>query len=119
MANSFEGGRKLAVTAGGILALVGIAWAVWVRLPPPQLKADERVFNTVDALFTAITAHDRRRLEECDRRLKSYHAEGQTSDAVAATLDAIVKQAQDGKWDPAARKLYDFMLGQRGEAGAG
>jgi hypothetical protein len=38
------------------------------------------------------------------------------SDAVAAQLDAIIQQAHAGDWEPAARTLYDFILGQRGGA---
>jgi len=107
--------RKLAIWAGGILALIGIAWMIWARLPPPQLIADEQVFNTVDALFTAVTARDLTRLEDCERRLQEYHEDGMISDAAAAALDAIIDQARDGKWEPAAKALYSFMLGQRGE----
>jgi len=116
MASSSENRRKWTVAVGGTLAIAGIAWILWGRLPPPQLRADERVFNTVDALFTAITARDRGRLEECQRRLKAYRDEGKISDAVAATLDSIVRQAHERQWEAAAHRLYDFMLGQRGDA---
>jgi hypothetical protein len=115
MASNADSRRNLAVVAGGVLAVIGIAWAIWSRLPPPQLQADEQVFNTVDALFTALTARDRKRLEECERRLKGYHDDGRMSNAAANTLDTIIKLAQDGKWEPAAKELYGFMLGQRGE----
>lgn len=109
--------RKWLVSGGGVAALVilvWMVWMVWVRLPPPQMKTDEQVFNTVDALFTALTSRDKSRLEDCERRLNEYHAEGKTSDAVAARLDAIIKQAHDGKWEPAAKKLYHFIIQQRG-----
>ena len=115
MASDPESRRKWAVMAAGILAVVGIAWVIWSRLPPPQLEADEQVFNTVDALFTAMTSRDSARLESCEERLKSYHEEGMMSDEVAATLDTIIEQARGGKWEPAAKDLYGFMLGQRGE----
>ncbi|MBI3860594.1 MAG: hypothetical protein HY290_01720 [Planctomycetia bacterium] len=114
MANSPEIQRKRLVTAGGILALIGIGWVIWSRLPPPQLDVDEQVFKTVDALFTAITARDSSRLQECQQRLDTYYEEGRMSDAVANSLDAIIEQAHAGNWEPAARRLYDFMLGQRG-----
>ena len=110
-----ESRRKWTVFAAGLLAVAGAAWAICSRLPPPQLIADEQVFNTVDALFTAMTARDHARLESCEQRLKSYHEEGMISDEVAATLDAIIQQARGGKWEPAARNLYGFMLGQRGD----
>ncbi len=115
MATDFASRRQRAVFAAGILALAGIAWVVWSRLPPPQLEADEQVFNTVDALFTAMTARDRTRLESCEERLIAYHEDGRISDDVAATLDGMIQQARDGKWEPAAKSLYGFMLGQRGD----
>lgn len=115
MGSDSEGRRKLLVGIGGFVVVVFVAWSIWSRIPPPQLKADEQVFTTVDALFTALTSRDSKRLDDCERRLKSYHEEGRTSDAVASTLDGIVKQAREGQWEPAARKLYTFMLGQRGE----
>ncbi|MGQ0633139.1 MAG: hypothetical protein ACT4QC_00900 [Planctomycetaceae bacterium] len=107
--------RSLAVGTGGILALMGIAWVVWSHLPPSQLKADEQVFKTVDALFTALTSRDRTRLDECERRLKVYREKHQLPDSAATVLDSIIAQARAGKWQPAAHSLYDFMLGQRGE----
>src|SRR5438045_887834 len=39
---------------------------------PPQMGADKDVFATVDALFTAITAHDEKQLSLCEQRLKGY-----------------------------------------------
>jgi hypothetical protein len=114
MASNSDHGRDWGVKAGGALAFLMLALLVWARLPPPQLKADEQVFNTVDALFTALTARDRARLDDCERRLKAYREQGKTSRAAAARLDAIIQQAHDGQWEPAARKLYDFMLAQRG-----
>lgn len=114
MENNADRYRKFAVGAGGVLAVIILAFMVWSRLPPPQLETDEQVFNTVDALFTALTARDRTRLGECERRLNEYHENGKTSDAVAAALDGIMQQAHDGAWEPAAKKLYRFILGQRG-----
>ena len=113
--NSSQVQRKWAVVTGGILAVIGIAWVIWSRSPPPQLGIDGQVFKTVDALFTAITSRDSSRLEDCERRLKAYHEEGRISDAAAGSLDAIIQQARNGHWEPAARRLYDFMRGQRGQ----
>ena len=117
MGSDSAGHRKLLVGLGGLFVVCSVAWIVWSRLPPPQLKADEQVFTTVDALFTALTSRDSKRLDDCERRLKSYHEQGKMSDAVAATLDGIVLQAREGKWEPASKKLYNFMLGQRGDPG--
>lgn len=109
--------RQWLVGAGGLTALLMLITLIWLRLPPPQLKTDEQVFNTVDALFTALTSRDKTRLADCEQRLQAYRAEGKTSAAVADRLDAIIRQAHDGQWEPAAKQLYDFMLGQRGSRG--
>ncbi len=115
MTNSSKFQRKWAVMTGGILAVVGIVWGIWSRWLPPQLGVDAQVFNTVDALFTAITSRDTNQLADCERRLKAYHEEGRISDAVAGSLDAIIQQTRKGQWEPAARRLYDFIRGQRGQ----
>lgn len=106
--------RRWLIVAGGAIAVLFMMFQIWLRWPTPQMAIDEQVFNTVDALFTAVTAHDATRLSECDQRLKAYHTEGRISDAVADRLGGIVQQAHDGDWEPAARTLYDFILGQRG-----
>ena len=107
--------RKWLVGGLGLVAIVFLFLIVWRMLPPPQMKADEEVFKTVDALFTAVTSRDTVRLEECEKRLAIYRADGRTSDAVATKLDGIVKDARGGEWKPAAKKLYTFIMGQRGK----
>lgn len=114
MESDSDRNRKIVLSTAGVLAAIVLTIMVWARLPPPQMKTDEQVFNTVDAMFTALTAKDRQRLDDCEQRLKSFHDQGKTSDAVAARLDAIVQQAHEGKWELAAKKLYAFILGQRG-----
>lgn len=99
-----------------VIVLSVVGYQVWGRWPPPQLKTDEQVFTTVDALFTALTARDSTRLADCERRLQAYHAEGRISDAVADRLGAIIEDARDGNWEPAAHALYDFISGQHGGA---
>ena len=44
--------------------------AFWNR--PPQMGADEDVFHTVDALYTAVTARDPRLVGQCEQRLHAY-----------------------------------------------
>src|SRR5262249_13868290 len=108
MASDVDLRRKLAVESGGVLAMIGIALVIWSCLPSPKLQAEENVFNTVDALFTALTCRDRARLDACERRLKDYHDDGRMSDAVARTRESIIQLARDGKWEPAAKELYVF-----------
>ena len=108
-------GRAWLVGAGVLIVLVFAAFHAWSRWPVPQMQTNERVFNTVDALFTAITARDATRLSECEQRLRTYHADGFISDAVSTRIDAAVQQAHAGDWDSAAHDLYDFILAQQGE----
>jgi hypothetical protein len=104
----------LAIGLSSLLVLAGIAVVVHWRWSQPQLDADEDVFKTVDALFTALTSQDVGRLEDCERRLDGYREEERLPPAAAKVLDTVIEQAHAGDWEPAARRLYDFMLAQRG-----
>jgi hypothetical protein len=107
--------RRPLTIAAGIAALAVAGWMIWNNLPPAQLDlGDEQVFNTVDALFTALTSRDEKRLSDCERRIRAFNDDGKISESVDASLTAIIQQAEDGQWEPASKKLYDFMLGQRG-----
>jgi hypothetical protein len=101
---------------GGFLVLLGawMAWSRWDRTP--QIGADERVFKTVDALFTAMTSKDPARLENCARRLAEHRQAGRLPEPSAILLDSIVAQAREGNWDVAAQRLYAAMLAQRRQA---
>ncbi len=115
MVRDSEAKRRWGFVACAIAIVLVLGMWLWIRRPPPQLKPDERVFNTVDALFTALTSRDPNRLEACDRRLKSYRQEGRLSAEAGEFLDSIIQEARDGNWEPAAKRLYDFMLRQRGQ----
>jgi hypothetical protein len=106
--------RVVLMLLGG-LAVIGVGIVVWGLRPPPQMGPDEAVFRTVDALFTAITARDVQRLNDCAERLRGYHAEGRLPSAAAARLDGVIGTAKSGGWQSAAETLYDFMRGQRRE----
>jgi hypothetical protein len=94
------------------VALLGLALAGCAR---PQVGADEDVFKTVDALFTAVTARDAKQLGACDGRLKEYRRQGKLPGEAADYLDGVVARARDGQWESAAHKLYDFMRAQKRE----
>lgn len=79
------------------------------------MGSDGTVFRTVDALFTAVTAHDTKRLDACERRLHEQRDAGRLPASAATTLDGVIATARAGKWDDAAKTLYDFMQGQRRE----
>jgi hypothetical protein len=82
---------------------------------PPQMGADKEVFATVDALFTAITAHDEKQLGHCEQRLKSYFDAGTLPESASTYLKDIIETAHQGKWQSAAETLYSFMIAQRRE----
>jgi hypothetical protein len=107
--------RQRGVQLGlGVLALASLIWLAQFFLAPPQIGPDETVFQTVDALFTALTTKDLTRVEDCERRLREAQAAGTLPAPAAARLEGVIGQAREGEWEPAAKRLYDFMLGQRG-----
>src|SRR5262249_54575119 len=50
--------HPLLLLALGLLVAGAVVVLIVNLRPPPQMGADEAVFNTVDALFTAVTARD-------------------------------------------------------------
>jgi hypothetical protein len=76
---------------------------------------DEEVFKSVDALFTAVAARDDQLLGACERRLHALADAGKLPADAAAYLDDVVATARAGRWELAARTLYDFMRAQRRE----
>lgn len=108
--------NRIAIGVLAGLLVFGIALAVIAyRSPAPQMGADEEVFNTVDALYTAVRNRDEKRLSECETRLKSYRDAGKLPLEAAEKLDSIIAKARGGSWDTAAERLYDFMLAQKRE----
>jgi hypothetical protein len=80
---------------------------------PPQMGADDEVFRTVDALYTAVTARQEKLLTQCETRLNAHKAAGKLPPNAAAYLDNVIATARAGRWQPAAERLYDFMATQR------
>lgn len=99
---------------GGVAVLV-LGLLVWNLWPVPQMGADEEVFRTVDALFTAVTARDEKLLGQCEQRLHGYRDSGKLPRKAASQLDGIIARARAGSWQAAAERLYDFMKRQRRE----
>src|SRR5262245_48999513 len=108
--------KVMVVAAIGVTVLV-VAWFAW-RSRPPQMGADDAVFSNVDALFTAVTARDDKRLGECEARLRALKDAGTLPADAAEYLDGVFAAAHAGRWQSAAERLYDFMKVQRRE-GAG
>ena len=58
--------------AWAVLGTLGVLLAVGVVLSlrsPPQMGPDAEVFETVDALYTAVRNRDDARLTQCEARL--------------------------------------------------
>src|SRR5207248_7691198 len=105
--------RRLVLGAVAVLVAVGVGIVLIGQRRPPQMGADEHVFHTVDALYTAVKSQDLARLADCERRLHGYREAGALPSAAAARLDGVIGTAKSGSWQSAAESLYDFMLGQR------
>lgn len=110
------GRQRVAVwvlVASGLL-LGGCVLAYFLTRPP-QMGTSERVFNTVDALYTAVRMHDEAKVADCERRLHEYRDAGEIPPDAARSLDRIIATARGSNWDGATERLYEFMLAQRRE----
>ena len=106
--------RRRAVFLLAALVLLAGGSVLYAYLSrPPQMGASEEVFHTVDALYTAVRGRDEKQLGDCERRLARYRESGALPAAAAESLAGIIGTARGGDWQPAAEKLYDFMLAQR------
>ena len=101
----------LAAVAGGFV-LTLCWWFWWAR--PPQIGNSQEAVKTVDALFTAFTSKDPKRLADCEKRLHTLKDDGKLPDSAAKYLDGLIAKARTGNWRGAAEKLYGFMKAQRG-----
>ncbi|HSQ57296.1 MAG TPA: hypothetical protein VLM40_16360 [Gemmata sp.] len=108
-------GRTAVYACLGLLAAGALVVLLAFLNRSPQMGADEEVFRTVDALFTATTARDEKRLAECEGRLHTLRDEGRLPESAAKFLDEVIARARSGRWETAAEKLYSFMLDQRRE----
>ena len=80
---------------------------------PPQFVADEECLSAVDALWTAVTAQQKPWLEDSVRELERLRDAGQLTSEAWTALEGTIELARDGRWDPAARELYDLIKAQR------
>ena len=111
--------RVLGIALIATVAFLGIAIAIWFFTRPPQMGASEEVFNTVDALYTAVRSRDEKQLNDCADRLKGLKTKGELPDSAAKSLEGIIAECRSGGWDSSARNLYEFMLAQRREGFVG
>jgi hypothetical protein len=80
---------------------------------PAQIGPDAATFKAVDALYTAVSLRDPGLVARCDAELKALRAADKLPDAAAKSLDAIIAEAGQGRWEPAIDRLGRFMEGQR------
>jgi len=99
----------------GCGVLLGGALLAYFLTRPPQMGTSERVFNTVDALYTAVRLRDTGKVTDCERRLHEYRDAGELPADAARSLDGIIATARGGDWNGATERLYEFMLAQRRE----
>jgi hypothetical protein len=112
---SGQGSRtgQVVFAAGAVgLAILLAYWLGWFGRPP-QMAADDDVYKTVDALFTAVTARDEKQLGQCEQQLRVYKSAGKLPGNASDYLDSVINKAREGRWGPAAEQLYDFMKAQR------
>ncbi len=105
--------RRAAIAAGFCGLAVFFGWWLFGKRRPPQIGPDEEAELAVDALFTAMTAHDQKLLAECEERLHALRDSEQLPEDASEFIDGTVQLARAGKWRPAADRLYDFMKQQR------
>lgn len=80
---------------------------------PPQIGESEPSFKAVDALYTAVSLRDLRLVDRCKKSLEDLRANETLTPAASKSLQAIIAQAEAGKWETAQGRLGDFMRGQR------
>ena len=113
MSNPTESRRRFLYGSIVLLVILAIGISVVMRRSASQLAADDEVFRAVDALFTALTSRDLRRLDDCALRLDELYDADRVSAEATDFLDSVIEGARAGKWEPAAKRLYDFMLAQQ------
>ncbi|WP_020470536.1 hypothetical protein [Zavarzinella formosa] len=101
----------LAGLAGLVIIVLLVSW--WRR--PPQMGVDDKVFQTVDALYTAVRSENPSRVTQCEERLKGYFEKGLLPKPAFVFLMDVIARTKRGEWEPATKRLYDFMLAQRRE----
>ncbi len=112
--------------AHGLKAGVGVSRAsrslVWLCLVctlfagcmrPPQIVTSEEGMTAVDALWTAVTARRADLLAQSKERITQMHSSGVLDGDAFEMLSGIIKAAEAGHWEKAAKNLKWFIQGQR------
>jgi hypothetical protein len=80
---------------------------------PPQIGADRETFRAVDALYTAVGLRDGPLVDRCRSKLDGLRDAGKIPGSAARSLDSIIADAKEGRWETAQDRLARFMEGQR------
>ena len=102
-------GRILLVSLASVLAVVTIAFAYWAWTATPKLQPSDEVYTSLDALFTAVTAHKSPMVETSATRLDALHREGKIPDPAWKRITRVIDLAKDGQWESSAKSLYQFI----------
>lgn len=108
---------RIAMAAGATFAVAALLY--YLMQSPPQMGAAPEVFETVDALYTAVRNQDPGRVGECEQRLHRYRDAGLLPAEASGALDRIIETARAKQWTSATKSLYDFMIVQRREGPGG
>lgn len=106
---TFKKLRKSVLISAGL----GLAWSLPGCGAPPQIGPDRDTFKAVDALYTAISLREPRLVENCTSRLNDLKAAGKVPEAAFLSLESIILEAREGRWEPSQERLAGFMEGQR------
>jgi hypothetical protein len=80
---------------------------------PPQIGPDRDSFKAVDALYTAVSLRDSQLLTRCAQTIQDLRANGKLPEAAGQSLESMIAEAREGKWEDAQGRLGDFMRRQR------
>lgn len=80
---------------------------------PAQMGSSDEVLGAVDALYTAISSRRVELLDKSANRIEELHTSKELPDAAYRQLKSYIDEARQGQWEPAIRKLHEFIRGQR------
>ena len=90
-----------------IAVVLAWGWVSWNAVP--NFKANDDALKTIDALFTAINAHDANRVALCRESLAKHASSGQLNPVAMIEVSRCCEQASKGGWENAARRLYHMI----------
>ncbi len=80
---------------------------------PAQIGPDREAFRAVDALYTAVSLREAAPLARSAATLKRLNESERLPSPAYRSLEAIIQEAESGRWEAAQARLARFMEGQR------